>query len=45
MRRTKRRLSEMNWEKAGMEEYGGGRESAAGARGCAGELQPGVERS
>ncbi len=23
----------MNWEKAGMEEYGGGRESAAGAPG------------
>ena len=45
MMTRRKRLSEMNWEKAGMEEYGGGRESAAGARGCAGELQPGVERS
>ena len=45
----------MKWEKAGMEEYGGGHEMAAGAQGSAGERrgapgsageqQRGVERS
>ena len=39
------RLSEMKWEKAGMEEYGGGHEMAEGAPGSAGEQQRGVERS
>ncbi len=29
----------MKWEKAGMEEYGGGHEMAAGAQGSAGEQQ------
>ena len=32
-----KRLSEMKWEKAAMEEYGGGHEMAAGAQGSAGE--------
>ena len=45
MPRSLLRLSEMKWEKSGMEEYGGGHEMAAGAQGSAGEQQRGVERS
>ena len=40
---SRSRLSEMKWEKAGMEEYGGGHEMAQGAPGSAGEQQRGVE--